>query len=315
MLNIKLKVITMYDLLKDRILNYSIDRANEFYGLLPKSDHDSVSPEYPLSTWGFSDDPVGYNLWVIAVHNKGKPPYTIWEHFEDGILFYSERTAVFLKNSGHIYKLTKTQLKHDWLMHQKLHELTQSNESIRIEIPLYGREIKLDDVDFFYSEVYRENYLNSINIHQLHVLRCIDQKFMINCVDESTKLIELIKDLYDSYGYGCPELGTLFAKISFDRGNSFSGIWTDFKHWKLNFEDYLTRSYTNILHYLDDHKLDDVLSDSEAREILDYTVKKWKKFNVNDNIFRKVENSNHNLIVCTSYSKPIRTFDGIQNNS
>jgi hypothetical protein len=302
----------MIELLKDKLLNYSLDKSQKFYSSFPISDHDGMMPEYPLSTWGFPDNHLGYSYWVNAIHNRGTQPYIMWEKHSDGFIFWTSLTAVFFKDNGRIYKLTSTHLSHDWQMHNELYNLNLEKKLIRMEAPLHGEKINLLGKDYWYTIVYRENYQNLINVHELHITGKVNKRFLLNAVDESTKMLELTKEINDKFNLGCPSLGTAIIKIFFDNSDNFGGIWTDFKHWNKTFEEYLTFSYSSLLHYLDDHKNDDIISNDDAREILTYCVNEWKIFGVAEDVFRAIEYEGHNIDICPARSKVERLFEGTQ---
>jgi hypothetical protein len=299
----------MLEQLVTRVTEYTLQKGLDFYNSEPLSNSSASSPEYPLSAWGLPNNTVGFNFWLMSVHNRATPPHVIREITENGTFMYRESTAVYFRNDGHIFKLSRTHLPHDWKMHNALYTLNQKEQLIRMEIPIHGHSLTLNGFEYWYTEVFRDNYNSSYNIHQVHSEKKLNKHILINLVDDAVKMVHLVKQVSDTYQAGCPEISTHLSKFFTDTSSKFGGCWTDLKHWNISFDLYVTKAYSNILHYLDDHKYDDVISDSEALDILRYTIKKLKPFGVDESVFRLLEHK-HLDNVCNVYTKHNRTFEG-----
>lgn len=299
----------MLELLKDRVSNYSYDKAIKFRNQFEFVDPNSLAPSLPLSTWGFPENTWGFMQWVIVFHNKTKNPLPMWERVENGDLIYSDDTAVFFGDDSHIHKLSRTHLEHDWLMHNELHDLVSKNNDLRIEIPIHGEKISLPWNDYWYTEVQRPNHTTLMDIHQVHHVKKLNSENLYKILDQTLIYLNYVKQVNSKHQLGCPDLGINLSKFKADSDGPFNGIWTDIKHWSVSFEKYVSQTYANVYHYLDDHRDKEVIPHHEVRPLLNYMLEKYKTLGVQPEIIQMVEYDLSNIQVCDQVSKPKNYYE------
>lgn len=299
----------MLELLKERVSTYTYEKARKFRKAMGEVNPKLLAPHLPVSTWNFPEDSWGFMIWIMVFHNKNKDPLPMWERLNDGYLIYTVDTAVFFGDNSHIYKLSRTHLMHDWLMHVELYEITSKHNDIQIEIPIHGEHINLLDSDYWYTEVIRPNHNTLTDPHQMHHENKLDATLMCKLIDESTIHMRYVEQVYKKHLLGCPELGANMIKFKIDNTEPLSGIWTDIKHWNKSFDQYVAQTYANYYHYLDDHRNKDLILHHEVRPILNYMIDKFKQFNVPIETIKMVEYDLDNIQVCDQGSKPKNYYD------
>lgn len=268
----------MLELLKKRMTEYTYEKSAEFRSRIPYVDPKSLERIHSYETLGLPEDPFGMSLWIIAFHNRKLQPWPIYEKFNNGYFSYTNMTGVYFDfDSDRIYKLSRTQLDHDWELHTHLYELTKNNNNVRIEIPLKGERLIINDTPFWYTIVERQNLVNLSDIHLTHVTHKMDTKFLMSFIDLAAEKASYIKQLNDKYQLGCLAMGSVINKFNVETIDPLSGVWSDFKHWNVSFDQYMFRNYETIEEYVKDYMHPELMNENDGEKILAYARAEFNK--------------------------------------
>lgn len=285
----------MKELLKEKLELYTYEKSKIFKESMIQvhpqttaghADHESVVPEHPLDVWNFPDGRWGYTLWIIGCHNRQKQPFPMWETHDNGFLIYTNNTAVFFSDDHHIHKLTKTHLDHDWLMHEELYKLCKNTDDLKIEIPVFAEKL---NNGLWYTEVIRPEHKNLIDIHQVHIEENITPELIKAMADNAKILLTHTKQVFDKHKLGCFKMGGNIVKFRLKSFDPFEGIWTDFKHWDKDFNSFVAQTYAAFYHYLNEHRLPNIIPDDKFRPLLDYVLDAFSGLGVDTNTIKTIE--------------------------
>lgn len=199
----------MLEELTNKVLHWSQDNADQFHNFLPR---DIIEGRY------------------------------IWEHTNNGIFFYRDVTSTFLRNDGIVFKISKWFSPHDWDMHLRLYDLSESKK-IRIDIPLEQKNFMLSNAEWSYMKIQRPNFELGIDNYLEIMSGNINNDYFLEYIDQVTMFSEVLRDLSSKYDTGCPEVGIPLSKRLKDSKGHF---WFDFKRWNLNFNKFVSKNLNDI---------------------------------------------------------------------
>lgn len=203
----------MIEQLKNKILNYTFDRASEFHGHVDGIRKDSY----------------------------------IWEYTDSGNFLYRNTGAHFFTNDGTVYKLHEEFCEHDWLMFNKFHSLAKKYSKFRTEIPIHHNFVEFNNKKYMYTIVGKPlNKPTTTFFHDL-VLKRIDKNYLLKFVEDGTNVIKVYKELHEETNIGLPSNGLSVASRNYDE---LGVIWIDFKCCYLNYEEFLNKAIVNAKSYL-----------------------------------------------------------------
>ena len=132
---------------------------------------------------------------------------------------------------------------------------------------------------------------------------------MFEFIDIATEHSMIMKQVFNTYKYGCPAMGPVLNKFMVSSTEPLSGTWIDLKHWQFDFEVYMSYNYAALYHYLDDHRNTDLIPHHEVRPILNYMLSQFRKTGVSDEILTQIEGSTHDIIICNQAEKKLTVYE------
>jgi len=231
----------MLDILKEKILSWSIEHANVFHNN------------------------------VVRDSREGK---YMWEHTPDGIFLKRNGSSHFIGFNGVIYKLTDQFENHDFIMHQRLVDAC-SKVNVRIDIPLeykfieFGSHKNITQSKLLYTVVKRPNnelgqdYLTDILEGK------VDTDYILDYIEQTNQIISVVKSLLQ-YSKG---LAPCCRFTVFHRNHDSLGyFWYDIKKWLMPYNEFLDMHFDDlriILGYLKLHNI--IVDEDKIKQLVDRT--------------------------------------------
>lgn len=234
----------MLDILKEKILNWSINDADVFHNHLIR---DNVEGKY------------------------------IWEHTNDGIFLTRNGSCHFIGFNGYIYKLTVQFADRDFEMHKKLLDACEK-VNIRLDIPLEYNFVEIEELKntirtkLLYSVVKRPNNELGQDYHADFYEGKIDTDYILEYIEQSNQIIIIVKSL-SRYSRGLVPI-TRFS-INHRNHDSLGYFWYDIKKWLSPYSRFLDMHFYDLKVLLRHLKLGNIpIDESKINQMVDRT---WAK--------------------------------------
>jgi hypothetical protein len=191
----------------------------------------------------------------------------MWETTNTGVFLWRNLNAFFFQNDGKVYKLSKKCPPFNWDLHKELYDISLTDTAFRMEIPVYGKVVMIDNRISLYTEVQRPNYEIGSSMLQDVMSGLGTTEYFIEYVFQVGILLQNLKKLDKKYNCGFPDH---IPKYTID---SIGGFWYDFKDWRSHpdsIEFYKRKFLQRIYMFEDDYN---ILIDK--KKIFELVHKEW----------------------------------------